>query len=75
MTFGPAILCSLCLLALGSAQDDSHSNSPPSPAIGLVAGQKAPAFTSADQFGHDQSNETLRGSNGTVLLFFRSADW
>jgi hypothetical protein len=43
--------------------------------IGLEVGQKAPVFALADQFGRQQSNETLKGSNGTVLLFFRSADW
>jgi len=43
--------------------------------IGLAVGQKAPAFSLRDQFGHVQSLDTLRGTNGTVLLFFRSADW
>ncbi len=43
--------------------------------IGLPAGRKAPDFSVSDQFGHEQSLETLRGKNGTVLLFFRSADW
>ena len=28
-----------------------------------------------DQFGHVQNLETLKGPKGTVLLFFRSADW
>jgi hypothetical protein len=28
-----------------------------------------------DQFGHEVSSATLKGTNGTVLLFFRSADW
>src|SRR6202041_1602642 len=32
------------------------------PVVGLEIGQQAPAFT-------------LRGPKGTVLLFFRSADW
>src|SRR5205807_1705199 len=32
-------------------------------------------FTLADQFGHEQSNETLKGPKGTIVLFFRSADW
>jgi len=41
----------------------------------LAIGTRAPAFSLEDQFGHQQSNETLRGRNGTVLLFFRSADW
>jgi hypothetical protein len=43
--------------------------------VGLEIGQQAPAFALTDQFGHEQSNETLKGSKGTVLLFFRSADW
>jgi hypothetical protein len=43
--------------------------------IGLAVGQKAPAFSIRDQFGRTQTLETLKGTNGTVLLFFRSADW
>jgi hypothetical protein len=43
--------------------------------IGLAVGQKAPAFRARDQFGQEQTLETLKGSHGTVLLFFRSADW
>lgn len=43
--------------------------------IGLAAGQKAPPFSLHDQFGKSQTLESLRGANGTVLLFFRSADW
>jgi hypothetical protein len=43
--------------------------------IGLPVGQKAPAFSLADQFGHEQTLASLKGPHGTVLLFFRSADW
>ena len=43
--------------------------------IGLAVGQKAPPFTVRDQSGREQSLATLQGLNGTVLLFFRSADW
>jgi hypothetical protein len=43
--------------------------------IGLEVGQKAPAFLARDQFGSEHSLETLRGPKGTILLFFRSADW
>ena len=75
MKFGLAILCSLCFLALGSAQDNSPPKPPASPSFGLEVDQNAPAFSSRDQFGQEQSNETLKGSDGTVLLFFRSADW
>jgi hypothetical protein len=43
--------------------------------IGLAAGQKAPPFSARDQYGRVQTLESLKGSKGTVLLFFRSADW
>src|SRR4029077_11353156 len=43
--------------------------------IGLAVGQKAPNFSTHDEFGHVQTLDTLKGPNGTVLLFFRSADW
>ncbi|MFZ0580695.1 MAG: hypothetical protein WAN72_03625 [Candidatus Acidiferrales bacterium] len=43
--------------------------------IGLPVGQKAPEFSLRDQFGRVQTLESLKGANGTVLLFFRSADW
>jgi hypothetical protein len=43
--------------------------------IGLAVGQTAPAFSIRDQSGRVQTLDTLRGTNGTVLLFFRSADW
>jgi len=43
--------------------------------VGLRSGQKAPEFSARDQFGKTQTIETLRGSKGTVLLFYRSADW
>ena len=43
--------------------------------IGLPVGQKAPAFSARDQFGQEQTLESLKGPQGTVLLFFRSADW
>ena len=43
--------------------------------IGLAVGQKAPAFSVHDQFGRVQTLNTLKGTNGTILLFFRSADW
>jgi len=43
--------------------------------IGLSTGQKAPAFSARDQFGREQTLETLKGPHGTILLFYRSADW
>jgi hypothetical protein len=43
--------------------------------IGLAAGQKAPPFSARDQYGRVQTLNSLKGPKGTVLLFFRSADW
>jgi peroxiredoxin len=43
--------------------------------IGLPVGQKAPAFSARDQLERTQTLDTLKGRSGTVLLFFRSADW
>ena len=43
--------------------------------IGLATGSQAPAFSLRDQFGRAQSMDTLKAYRGTVLLFFRSADW
>lgn len=65
---------SIALLALASGQAKPAANGGVT-AVGLAIGQPAPAFSLRDQFGHEQSSSTLKGSKGTVLLFFRSADW
>jgi cytochrome oxidase Cu insertion factor (SCO1/SenC/PrrC family) len=56
-------------------QEPPSTNATVSLHIGLETGQQAPPFALLDQFGRKQSSETLKGANGTVLLFFRSADW
>ena len=58
-----------------SAQEKTPTNHGVPPSVGLEIGQQAPAFALPDQFGREHTTETLRGSKGTVLLFFRSADW
>ena len=75
MKCGFALGLSFAILALVNMQEISSNKQADLPLIGLRVGQRAPAFASRDQFGHEQSSGTLRGSNGTVLLFFRSADW
>ena len=69
------ILCFLTCLVLVEGHEKASTDGSDTHFSGLEVGQKAPGFTAQDQFGHQQSNETLKGSNGTVLLFFRSADW
>jgi hypothetical protein len=75
MKIGLAILFLVGLFALPGNQENPSANHAVGPSVGLEIGQQVPAFTLPDQFGHEQSNGTLRGSKGTVLLFFRSADW
>jgi hypothetical protein len=70
-----AILLLSAFLMLASAQELPKANDNVAPSIGLKVGSTAPAFTLRDQFDRTQSNETLKGSDGTILLFFRSADW
>jgi cytochrome oxidase Cu insertion factor (SCO1/SenC/PrrC family) len=70
-----AVLFLVGLYTFANAQENAPTNHTVPPSVGLEIGQQAPAFTLPDQFGHEHSNETLKGSKGTVLLFFRSADW
>ncbi len=56
-------------------EDTIHVASTELMSIGIVVGQKAPPFSLRDQAGNVQTLDTLKGTNGTVLLFFRSADW
>ena len=70
-----AVVLVFGFFSLGRAQDDPSSKPAVAPAIGLQVGQQAPNFALRDQFDHAASTESLRGTNGTILLFFRSADW
>jgi len=74
-----AVICLLiaaCVIAAGSsgASQVGQGNAKEQH-VGLSSGDVAPSFKARDQFGKEQDNRTLAGANGTVLLFFRSADW
>jgi hypothetical protein len=43
--------------------------------LGPQIGAKAIDFTLTDQFGRAQNLGTIGGPKGTMLVFFRSADW
>lgn len=43
--------------------------------LGPQVGGKAIGFELMDQFGRSQTLATLAGPNGTMLVFYRSADW
>jgi len=42
---------------------------------GPEVGARIPAFSAPDQDGKQQDFESLKASNGLLLLFVRSADW
>ena len=44
---------------------------PSGPEVGAVI----PAFELPDQNGHKQTLSSVAGPKGTLLVFFRSADW
>jgi len=75
MKIGLAILFIVGVSGLVAGRESPSTNRAVPQSIGIEVGQRAPAFALPDEFGREQSNQTLRGSRGTVLLFFRSADW
>lgn len=75
MKIGSVVLFFAGVSALLGGQERPSNNLAVPSSVGLDVGQRAPTFALSDQFGQKQSNETLKGKNGTVLLFFRSADW
>ncbi|HUO35406.1 MAG TPA: hypothetical protein VMU43_10485 [Candidatus Acidoferrum sp.] len=75
MKIATVILLLAASLAFGAKQKDASTKTAPTPSIGLEIGTPAPAFSLRDQFGREQTNQSLKGRNGTVILFFRSADW
>ena len=75
MKIAVAILLFTGVFGLATEQESPSIQLNPAPSIGLEIGQQAPAFALPDEFGQEQTNETLKGASGTVLVFFRSADW
>ena len=75
MKIGAVVLFFAGVFALLGGQENPSTNPAVSSSVGIEVGQRAPTFALFDQSGKKQSNETLKGKNGTVLLFFRSADW
>ena len=75
MKFAAAVISFFGIVTLVCAQQPQPGVAAGAPSIGLEVGSNAPAFELRDQNGQKQSNETLKGANGTILLFFRSADW
>jgi len=43
--------------------------------VGLKMGEKAPMITAINSQGEKETIQTLSGSKGLIMMFFRSADW
>jgi hypothetical protein len=43
--------------------------------LGPQVGASVPPFSGIDQFNRSQSLQSVAGPEGTMLVFFRSADW
>ena len=70
------LLTVACLFtSKSSSGEGGWSQTVPKHETGPAEGDPAPPFKALDQFGNEQTNKTVAGKNGTVLLFFRSADW
>lgn len=48
---------------------------PDAATLGPSVGQPLPAFEVKDSKGGARTFQSLKGPNGLVLVFFRSADW
>ncbi len=67
----------LSTVVLAMAQSPASTSSPGvNPAtLGPAVGQPIPRFEVSDQDGRQRDFASLKGPNGLVLVFFRSADW
>jgi len=43
--------------------------------VGPQVGQRVPDFSLKDQSGNTWTRQSILGSKGAMLVFFRSADW
>lgn len=43
--------------------------------LGPDIGERVPPFEAPDQHGRVQTFDSIRGPNGAVIVFIRSADW
>ena len=65
----------LIVVALASAVAATRGAQTDTSKLGPQVGARAIDFDLPDQFGRTQSLATIRGPKGTMLVFFRSADW
>ena len=64
------VLAILCIASMAAQAPKVDTSS-----IGPAVGQRVPDFSGTDQFGRTHTLQSSLGANGTMLVFFRSADW
>ena len=63
-------------VVLGLALGVAAAQAPPSPLdVGPAIGATIPRFEARDQSGRLRTFDDLKGPNGLMLVFVRSADW
>jgi peroxiredoxin len=73
-----SVLAGVSLLALAGAAiftSSAHAQYKAEANAILKVGAKIPLLGGTDQFGKERDFENLKGPNGLVILFYRSADW
>jgi cytochrome oxidase Cu insertion factor (SCO1/SenC/PrrC family) len=65
----------LCLLVSSVAGIASQPSKVDTSTLGPDVGQHVPDFSGTDQFGRQLTLASSLGAKGTMLVFFRSADW
>jgi len=79
-----AVVPALALVALGSTSVLGQEHVPlsvqralrsPTAEVGLPVGERIPAFEARDQHGELRDFDSVRGPNGAVIYFYRSASW
>ncbi len=65
----PRVLTALLAATIMASAQSEHIETGPE------VGERIPAFQAVDQNGKTRSFDDLKGPNGLLLLFYRSADW
>jgi len=65
----------LALLLSGSTTAGQSPAAPDVSKLGPQVGATVPPFEGIDQFGKPRTLASSAGPKGTMLVFFRSADW
>ncbi len=63
------------LIAVPAFAQDAGREAIEVASLGPQIGERVPDFRLPDQNGQYRTLEDIRGQNGTMLLFHRSADW